>query len=156
MRVAENPKCKEGKDMLRTPDDDMRTLVEYFKTLEKSEIEECIKTVVGMIVCKVTRLEKIKARLLELLNSKYEIDIDELSSNIQDICDEFGYCETCPVEVICYTAVIKMIKRLKEEGKISDDKLVKYIVEIMLKHNIKPKALPGFDAMRIVREAREE
>lgn len=73
MRVAENPKCKERKDMFRTPDDD-----------------------------------------------------------------------------------IMLIKKLKEEGKISDDELVRRIVEIMIKHRMRPKALYGFDAVRVVREAREE
>ena len=50
---------------------------------------------------------------------------------------------------------LEKLKRLKEEGKISDDELVECIVEVMIKYNIRPKALPGFDAVRMVRETRE-
>jgi hypothetical protein len=49
---------------------------------------------------------------------------------------------------------LEKLKRLKEEGK--NEELVRCIVEIMIKYNMRPKALPGFDAVRIVRETREE
>jgi hypothetical protein len=50
---------------------------------------------------------------------------------------------------------LELIKRLKEEGKISDEELVRRIVEIMIKYRMRPRALLGFDAVRIVREGRD-
>jgi hypothetical protein len=41
------------------------------------------------------------------------------------------------------------------ENNVSEDELVNYIVKIMIKSKIGPKALPGFDATRMVQEARE-
>jgi hypothetical protein len=41
------------------------------------------------------------------------------------------------------------------ERNVSEDELINYIVKIMIKSKIGPKALPGFDAVRIIREARE-
>jgi hypothetical protein len=38
---------------------------------------------------------------------------------------------------------------------VSEDELVSYIVKIMVKSKVGPKALPGFDAVRIVQEIRE-
>jgi hypothetical protein len=52
-------------------------------------------------------------------------------------------------------AELELIRKLKEEGKISDEELVRRIVEIMIKHRMRPRALPGFDAVRIVREGRD-
>jgi hypothetical protein len=40
------------------------------------------------------------------------------------------------------------------ENNVSEDELINYIVKIMIKSKIGPKALPGFDAVRIVREIR--
>jgi hypothetical protein len=40
------------------------------------------------------------------------------------------------------------------ERNVSEDELINYIVKIMIKSKIGPKALPGFDAVRIIREAR--
>jgi len=38
---------------------------------------------------------------------------------------------------------------------ISEDELINYIVKIMIKSKVGPKALPGFNALRIVQEIRE-
>jgi hypothetical protein len=47
------------------------------------------------------------------------------------------------------------VERLKRDMPfLSEDELVKRIVEIMLKYNLRPKALPGFDAVEIVEEGR--
>ncbi|MEM1610097.1 MAG: hypothetical protein QXQ57_00440 [Sulfolobales archaeon] len=64
---------------------------------------------------------------------------------------------------------LKIVNHLKQEkydvivvvewvGKqdVSEDELIDYIVRIMLKSGLKPKALPGFDAVRIIREERGE
>lgn len=37
---------------------------------------------------------------------------------------------------------------------VSEDKLVNYIVRITLELNLRPKALPGFDAVKLIREER--
>jgi hypothetical protein len=42
------------------------------------------------------------------------------------------------------------------ENNVSENELVNYMVKIMIKSKIGPKALPGFDAARMVQEAREE
>ncbi|MGC9014863.1 MAG: hypothetical protein ACP5KW_10860, partial [Thermoproteota archaeon] len=41
------------------------------------------------------------------------------------------------------------------ENNVSEDELVDYMVKIMVKSGIGPKALPGFDSVRIVQETRE-
>jgi hypothetical protein len=51
--------------------------------------------------------------------------------------------------------VILSVKWLGEND-VSEDELINYIVKIMVKSKIGPKALPGFDATRMVQEAREE
>ena len=51
---------------------------------------------------------------------------------------------------------IELIRKLKKERKISDNELSKYIAEIMIRYNLKPRALLGFDAVRAVREGRED
>lgn len=64
---------------------------------------------------------------------------------------------------------LKMVKHLKQEKysvivvvewirgqDVSEDELVDYIVRILLESGLKPKALPGFDVVRIIREERGE
>jgi len=51
--------------------------------------------------------------------------------------------------------VILSVKWLGEND-VSEDELINYIVKIMVKSKIGPKALPGFDATRMVQEVREE
>jgi hypothetical protein len=47
------------------------------------------------------------------------------------------------------------VERLKREKPfLGEGELVKRIVEIMLKYDLKPKALPGFDAVKAVEENR--
>jgi hypothetical protein len=41
------------------------------------------------------------------------------------------------------------------EKNVSEDELINYIVKIMIKSKVGPKALPGFDAVRIIQEIRE-
>jgi hypothetical protein len=51
---------------------------------------------------------------------------------------------------------IRKLRRLRElAGLASEDALAKRIAEIMIKHNLRPTALQGFDAVKIVREGRE-
>jgi hypothetical protein len=51
---------------------------------------------------------------------------------------------------------IRRLRRLRElAGLVSEDALAKRIAEIMIKHNLRPTALQGFDAVKIVREGRE-
>jgi hypothetical protein len=85
----------------------MATLEECLKTLEESELKECVNTVVKMLEHKMERLEKIKTRLLELLSGEYGVDTiaEELDWIIGDICDEFRNCETCPLKRICDMAL---------------------------------------------------
>ena len=85
----------------------MTTLEECLKRLDKSRLEECINTVAKMLEHKIERLEKIKARLLELLNGKYGVDTiaEELDWITGDICDEFRNCETCPTRSVCDLAL---------------------------------------------------
>jgi len=85
----------------------MATVEECIKTLEESELKECINTVAKMLERKIERLEKIKARLLELVNGKYCIDTiaEEFDWITGDICDEFRNCETCPTRSVCDLAL---------------------------------------------------
>jgi len=49
------------------------------------------------------------------------------------------------------------VERLKRDMPLlTEDELVKRIVEIMLKYNAMPKALKGFDAVKIVEDNRRE
>jgi hypothetical protein len=41
------------------------------------------------------------------------------------------------------------------ENNVNEDELIDYIVKIMIKSGIGPKALPGFDSVRILQEIRE-
>jgi hypothetical protein len=66
------------------------------------------------------------------------------------------YIRFFEVSITVMAEELEKLKRLKEEGKISDDELVRCIVEIMIKYNMRPKALPEFDAVRMVRETRDE
>jgi len=50
--------------------------------------------------------------------------------------------------------IVLSVKWLGEKN-VSEDELINYIVKIMIKSKIGPKALPGFDSTRMVQEARE-
>jgi hypothetical protein len=41
------------------------------------------------------------------------------------------------------------------DNNVSEEELVNYIVKIMVKSKVGPKALPGFNAVRVVQEIRE-
>jgi hypothetical protein len=41
------------------------------------------------------------------------------------------------------------------DNNVSEEELVNYIVKIMIKSKVGPKALPGFNAVRVVQEIRE-
>jgi len=41
------------------------------------------------------------------------------------------------------------------ENNVSESELIDYLVKIMIKSKVRPRALPGFDATRIVQELRE-
>lgn len=41
------------------------------------------------------------------------------------------------------------------ERNVSEDELIDYMVKVMMKSGVGPKALPGFDAVKMVREERE-
>jgi hypothetical protein len=41
------------------------------------------------------------------------------------------------------------------KNNVSDSELIDYLVKIMIKSKLRPKALPGFDATRMVQELRE-
>jgi hypothetical protein len=49
--------------------------------------------------------------------------------------------------------IVLSLKWLGEKN-VSEDELINYLVKIMIKSKIGPKALPEFDAVRIVQEAR--
>jgi hypothetical protein len=85
----------------------MATIEECLKTLEKSELKECVNTAVKMLEHKIEKLKKIRARLIELLSVEYEVDTiaEEFDWITGDICDEFRNCETCPIKGICDLAL---------------------------------------------------
>jgi hypothetical protein len=41
------------------------------------------------------------------------------------------------------------------ENNVSESELIDYLVKIMIKSKLRPKALPGFDTIRMVQEFRE-
>jgi hypothetical protein len=51
---------------------------------------------------------------------------------------------------------LKRLGELADGGPAGEDILAKRIAETMIKHDLRPTALPGFDAVKIVREGREE
>jgi hypothetical protein len=51
---------------------------------------------------------------------------------------------------------LKRLGELADGGPAGEDGLAKRIAETMIKHDLRPTALPGFDAVKIVREGREE
>jgi hypothetical protein len=83
------------------------------------------------------------------------------------------YCKSCKQTYVFYveegeelktvsewnlpSEYFQEVERLKRDMPfLSEDELVKRIVEIMLKYNAMPKALKGFDAVKIVEENRRE
>jgi hypothetical protein len=79
--------------------------------LDKQE-ESRIITLVGMLDIKIERLNKLKLRLAELLSGKYSIDtvLEEMDWIIQDICDEFNNCSTCPARKVCDISISFLCK----------------------------------------------
>jgi hypothetical protein len=50
--------------------------------------------------------------------------------------------------------IVLAVKWLKENN-VSESELIDYLVKIMIKLKVGPRALPGFDAVRMVQELRE-
>ena len=125
----------------------------FIKPLELEELNSIRQVVRGYISGLITMLSR----------SAYSIEIydDNLYGTVAKITTDLSAKDALELwlRLIDYLAyenyrIVLSVTWLGENN-VSEDELINYIVKIMIKSKIGPKALPGFDAVRMVKEVRE-
>ena len=102
--------------------------------------------------------EGIKQLLGLLTNSSYTINgyDDEVWGHVYEIIIHADAKQALELELKLAEAFLGVPIAVKWTGEmnVSEDELADYLVEIMMKSGLRPKALRGFDAVKFVREGR--
>jgi len=103
--------------------------------------------------------ESIKQLLEFLTNSPYTINgyDDEIWGCVYEIIVHTDAKQALELELKLAETFpgVPIVVKWTGEINVSEDELTDYLVKIMMKSGLRPKALPSFDAVKFIREGRE-